>query len=299
MIALGLPFAFFLAAATPQQLAVDYLVREVPRWAHENHCHSCHNNGDAARALFLAARRGYSVPGDALADTVQWLERPAGWDDNGGKGFSDKKLARVQFAGALTEAYAAGFVRDRRALVEAAESLAREQEPHGSWKIDTGGAPGAPATYGTALATYVSRRTLEMAGRKRFEEGIARATGWFQVLEPANVPETAALLLAGPAARSKHLPLLLRAQSSDGGWGPQSRMPSEPFDTALALLALDAAGGPAPAIARGRDWLIRQQQSAGGWPETTRPAGQQSYAEHISTTGWAAYALLATDPKRQ
>jgi hypothetical protein len=96
---------------------VDYLAGEVPRWARENHCHSCHNNGDAARALFLAARRGYSVPGDALADTVRWLERPMGWDDNGGKGFSDKKLARVQFAGALTEAYAAGFVRDRRALL--------------------------------------------------------------------------------------------------------------------------------------------------------------------------------------
>jgi hypothetical protein len=94
-----------------------------------------------------------------------------GWDDNRGKGFSEKKLAGVQFAAALTEAYAEEFVRDRRALVEAAESLAREQVPNSSWKIDTGDAPGAPATYGTAPATYVSLRTLEMAGRGRHARG--------------------------------------------------------------------------------------------------------------------------------
>jgi squalene cyclase len=92
---------------------------------------------------------------------------------------------------------------------------------------------------------------------------------------------------------------LLAAQASDGGWGPQARMPAEPFDTALALLALQAAGGPPAAIARGRAWLIARQETSGGWPETTRPPGQQSYAEHISTTGWAAYALLATDAKRE
>jgi len=36
------------------------------------------------------------------------------------------------------------------------------------------------------------------------------------------------------------------------------------------------------------------QQPAGGWPETTRPSGGVSYAEHISTTAWALYALLET-----
>jgi len=36
------------------------------------------------------------------------------------------------------------------------------------------------------------------------------------------------------------------------------------------------------------------QESDGGWPETTRPSGSQSYAERISTTGWVVYALLET-----
>jgi hypothetical protein len=46
------------------------------------------------------------------------------------------------------------------------------------------------------------------------------------------------------------------------------------------------------AIAHGRDYLTRSQSSDGSWPETTRPTGQESYAQRISTTGWALLALL-------
>ena len=63
-------------------------------------------------------------------------------------------------------------------------------------------------------------------------------------------------------------------------------------------------------IARGRAFLIARQQADGSWPETTRPSGAESYAQRISTTGWATLALLATresaspagagtDPERQ
>ncbi len=34
---------------SPEARAVAFLAREVPRWSRENHCYSCHNNGDAAR----------------------------------------------------------------------------------------------------------------------------------------------------------------------------------------------------------------------------------------------------------
>jgi len=62
-------------------------------------------------------------------------------------------------------------------------------------------------------------------------------------------------------------------------------MPSEVFDTAVAVIALGGDG-------RGRAWLVGRQQAEGGWAETTRPAGSQSYAQHISTTAWALLALL-------
>ena len=48
------------------------------------------------------------------------------------------------------------------------------------------------------------------------------------------------------------------------------------------------------AVSKGRAYLIETQLSDGGWIETTRPSGNQSYAEHISTSGWATLALLTT-----
>ena len=94
--ALLLPAAA-LADDLPESRALAYLAREVPRWSAENHCFSCHNNGDAARARTRrSASAGRRARGDA--DTDRWLARPEGWDRNGGDGpISDKALARVQF----------------------------------------------------------------------------------------------------------------------------------------------------------------------------------------------------------
>ncbi len=77
--------------------------------------------------------------------------------------------------------------------------------------------------------------------------------------------------------RKRSLELLRRGQSNDGGWGPLVHSPPEPFDTALALLALakcDQSPEVNGMIARGRAFLIAQQQKDGGWIETTRPARQ-------------------------
>jgi squalene cyclase len=304
-----MPAAFIIAIAlaaqlaseqTAEQKAVEYLSGEVPRWSRENHCFSCHNNGDGARALYAAAQRGYTVSTAALADTMQWLLQPGNWDNNrGDPGFSDKKLARIQFAAALVEAYSAGLIRDKRALIEAAQSLIPYQEADGSWLVDVG-AIGSPATYGTALATYMARRTLEKADDARFKKAIVKANQWFIATKPRSLLDAAAALLALPGAgpvKQRSLDFILSAQSSDGGWGPHPLTPAEPFDTAVVLIALrelnepERTSGP---IARGRAFLVARQQPGGGWTETTRPPGGQSYAQHISTSGWAALALIRT-----
>jgi hypothetical protein len=278
--------------------AIDFLARETPRWQPENHCFSCHNNGDAARALLFAKARGYSIPPDALTGTIAWLQKPEAWDeDRSNPAFADRKLARIQFSAALAEAVRSGLRSAHDDLTRAAESLVALQEHDGAWKIDTGGVSGAPATYGSVLATYMARQALATADPSRFEAAIASANRWLLAASPANVLDRAAILLALPDTAGKHLEPLLAAQNSDGGWGPQPHAPSEAFDTAVALLALRGAASakPAAAIARGRGFLTKFQLSDGPWPETTRPSGFTSYAERISTAGWAAYALLATD----
>jgi hypothetical protein len=133
---------------------VANLAAEVPGWSRENHCFSCHNNGDAARALYVARKLSYDVAVEALSDTTDWLLRPTAWEDNKGEpGFSDKKLARIQFSAALAEAFRASAVDARQTLIVAAETLLPDQSEDGSWKVDVSGALGSPATYGTTLAT--------------------------------------------------------------------------------------------------------------------------------------------------
>ena len=232
--------------AGAEQAALDYLAREVPLWKTGNGCYSCHNNGDGARVLYIAQRLGWKIPDRALRDTTRWLIRPQDWDDNRGEPeFSDKKLARIQFAAALEAAVEAGLAT-RETLAEAARSLVPYQEDDGSWKIDAGGSVGSPITYGAALATYMARRVLKSARAPALVEAIQRADNWFERTAPKNLPAASATVLAlsdmSPGGgitqrRAGAVTLIANSQNSDGGWGPYLHAPSEPFDTALALLA--------------------------------------------------------------
>jgi hypothetical protein len=294
------------AKASPEARAIAFLSREVPRWSRENHCFSCHNNGDAARALYDAVTRGFAVEDAVLAETTRWLGEPDGWDRNGGEGpFSDKRLARVQFAAALTSAHRAGQVKDPRQLFLAGDRLARDQAADGSWPLEGEDEPGSPATYGRLLATYLARDTLQAADRDRFKTPIEKAGAWILGHEVASVLDASVMLMAtalesfgrARSLRETSLDLLRRSQSDDGGWGPFAKSPPEVFDTALAVLALAKTADRArcrPLIVRGRSFLVAQQQPDGGWVETTRPRGAESYAQRISTSGWATLALLAT-----
>jgi hypothetical protein len=297
---------------TPEARAIAYLAREVPRWSRENGCFSCHNNGDGARALYVAAQARDPFPPEALADTTRWLVDPDRWDHNGGEGvFSDKRLARLQFASALASALASGQVADHRGLVRAAGRVAADQAADGSFLLEGGDALGSPATYGRPLATRVLRDTLRDADPEQFRKAIDAAGRWLVALRVESLLDAAAVLpvVSGPGAaapdsktqRQRCLDLIRRGQSTDGGWGPYASSPPEPFDTAVVLLAL-VQSVPAeerdPAframIERGRAFLISIQNPDGNWPETTRPAGAESYAQRLSTTGWATLALLAT-----
>lgn len=275
-----IPCAFFflsLATDSPERRAIAYLAEEVPLWSKENGCFSCHHNGDGARALYRARKLGYTVPDAALHETTGWLANPDRWESNrGSPAFSDKKLARIQFAAAMLESGMPGLER-------AAALLAKDQDDDGAWRVDVGVEAGSPATYGSSVATWLAFGVTRSG----------KAEHWLRDARLAATADLAVAILANTQVERARA-FLLDWQTSDGGWGPRKGVPAEVFDTALAVLALAGTD----AAKRGREWLIAAQLPAGGWPATTRPSGGASYAQQISTTAWAAMALFATDPER-
>ena len=122
--------------------------------------------------------------------------------------------------------------------------LLDNQEPDGSWF----GRWGVNHVYGTGAVRAGAGRRRHPAAATR---AIRRAVSWLE-----------------------------RHQNADGGWGEDCRSyddpawigrgESTPSQTAWALLALDAAGGPTRPRTRPRrgvDWLVVNQRDDGGWDE--------------------------------
>ena len=287
-------------ADEPIRRAIAFLTTEVPAWSRDNHCFSCHNNGDAARALYRAKIADPAI----MAETTRWLTHPEEWEGQGVEGPSnDKRLARLQFALGLATAIETGASNARTALNRAADRVAGELNPDGSWPTDDHGLVGSPATYGKRLATALAIHVLQIDDPVRHAKLIVKAQSWIRSQPIQNVNEAAAVLLIEPMGRevttqAGHLAMtfLHKAQSKHGGWGPYPNAPTEPFDTAIACLALHpfkSRSEIAIALNRGRAALIALQNLDGSWPATTRPSGGDSYAQTVSTSGWALMALLS------
>src|SRR6185503_1461175 len=293
---------------SPITRAVAYLAVEVPRWRREHPCYSCHNNGDAARALIAASARGHPV-GNAIDDSLAWLATPERWESNARRGGSEElPLARIQFANALASLAAVGRV-EPDALDRAAALLVVHQQDDGSWRLSESQTLGGATFYGTSLATAMARRTLAGAKAGAHDRALAKANTWLRSASPITVLDASSVLIgldrdvdaAAVAQRQKCLDVLKRGQGPDGGWGPYVTSQSEPFDTALAVLALLTVRNAESTqmISRAKDYLVGSQNSDGSWPETTRPPNGESYAQRISTTAWALLALLEAESDRR
>ena len=282
---------------------VAFLRTELPKF----------RNGDATRALLEAGARGYDL-GPSLDETLNFLKQPATWDQyKAPSGFDDKRLLRLQFASALAAAERHGKAASTD-LEAAAKLLVADQAADGSWTLDQSQSLGSPATYGAMLATWSARTSLIASGMQPDNFTIVQADRWLRGLTVDTVYDASTLLLAldltgdvmADGLRRTALSIVRTRQTENGGWGPEATAPPQVFDTAIAVLALSALNVEPriarstfrpeellAAIARGKAFIESQQRPDGSWPETTRPAGQDSYAQRISTTGWALLALLA------
>jgi hypothetical protein len=289
-----------------ERRAAAFLSREVRVWHGRNHCFSCHNTGDGARVLLWSRRFGLRADASALKDSLLWLATPDDWHMNGSREpFNDRKLATIQFALALEQAVVSGAIRDQTALRQAGQLVLDFQNADGSWTTEIGSDRGSPTTYGKFLATALLVNLLSR-DRDRFRAALDRAEVWIAGAKPKSTVAAAALMLAGARHKNKTTGLarcrtiLDRNQAPDGGWGPDANSPSEAFDTAVALLALrvQATSGATQRIQSGRAYLLQTQLGDGSWPETTRPALRESYAQRVSTTAWALQSLVATRRSR-
>ena len=289
---------------TAETRALAYLSHAVPDWPRRNRCHSCHNNGDAARALYQAVRDGRSIEGAALDENDDWLRRPERWtDEKGEETFHDTKLARLQFTLALSAAFHAGRIADGAPVRSAVEAVAEQQDADGGWRLAPDVGPGSPTTYGRALSTALIVDLLRDTDETRHRGRIERGRAWFLARPVVSVLDASSTLLVlgsrsgkeVEAKRRQALGILREGRSGDGGWGLYPNDPPTVFDTAIALLALDRLrDAPDGWIAAGRGFLRTFQDDDGSWPETTRPSGGVSYAQRVSTTAWAFLALEAT-----
>lgn len=257
---------------------VGYLVKEAPKW-----------NGDATRALLVASSKGYDI-GRSLDDTLAFLKQPAKWEQRG----------RIPLANALAVAERQGKAASTD-LEAAAKLLVTDQMTDGSWQ-------------GEIITTWLARTALIASGIQPDFFSVVQADRWIRGVAPENVRDASATILAlelssdvmAENLRRTCLSILRSGQSAEtGGWPAPAGATAPVFDTAIAVLALSSLEVEPrlarsayrveelkEAIANGKKHLVAQQRPDGSWPETTRPANQESYAQRISTSGWALLALL-------
>jgi squalene-hopene/tetraprenyl-beta-curcumene cyclase len=160
-----------------------------------------------------------------------------------------------------------GRPQDREALARAIDFLRKEQMPDGSWF----GRWGTNYIYGT----WSVLTAFGQAGIGPDDESVQRGIGW-----------------------------LMDCQNEDGGWGesndsygwqsrPAEKAPSNPYQTAWAVLGLLAAGQVnTSAVRHGVEYLARAQQQNGLWSDPTYTAPGFPRVFYLKYHGYCAYFPL-------
>jgi squalene-hopene/tetraprenyl-beta-curcumene cyclase len=158
--------------------------------------------------------------------------------------------------------------QDRVPLTRAVDFLRQEQMPDGSWF----GRWGTNYIYGTWSVLIA----LAQAGIGSSDQSVQRAVAW-----------------------------LIGCQNGDGGWGesndsygprrhqPDEKTPSNPYQTAWALLGLLAAGQVgSSAVKAGVEYLLRTQQHDRLWSDPTFTAPGFPRVFYLKYHGYSAYFPL-------
>jgi hypothetical protein len=292
--------------------AVALLQKSGPGFFKVSGCASCHNQSLPQMAWSMARERGLKVD-QAVAEqqvkAIVAMFKPMQEALAAGKVRLPNPPVSVGYS--LLGLAAENYQPD--ALTEvAANVIAREQQPDGSFPVLPGRPPLEDSTFtGTAL----SIRALQFYG-KDSQDRIERARRWLENAKPSTTEDRVMQLLGMTWAKSssEHLRAAAKAlraeQRADGGWSQLANLESDAYATGQALTALNLSGQLStsdPAYQRGIAYLLRTQFDDGSWLVRSRSNPFQPYKESgfphgrhqwISAAGtsWAVMALTLTQP---
>jgi hypothetical protein len=320
ILSLGL-FAIPLApSAVSPRTAAD---KSLPllRKAAEGHieqksCFACHNQAFPVMALGVAKRTGVSADAELLKAQIEHIT--AFLTENKDKFRKGEGTGgQVDTAGyALLTLELAGHTPDE--FTEAVvEYLLKTQSKRDHWQTSSNRPPTEASSF---TSTYLALRGLRVWAAKEQKERAAKriesARSWLIGAKPKDTEDRVFRLFALKESKADEKDVsaaaweLLKTQKVDGGWSQLERLPSDPYATGTALVALHQAGGLAtdhPAYARGVGFLIKSQEADGSWLIKSRSNPFQPYYESgfphgknqfisVAASGWAATALLLASP---
>jgi ankyrin repeat protein/mono/diheme cytochrome c family protein len=276
-------------------------------------CVTCHNGMLTAMTVSLARTAGFAVDSELAARQradagaafgarvdllLQHIEGGAGVN---GLGYN------------LLGLHSSGYQPDR-ATDAAVRLLLRQQHPSGHWGGGDGNTRpphGSSRINRTALAVRGVQLYTPTAMRDASERSRVKAATWLAATTPRTQEERSFRLLglvwanAEPSILKAAIEDVMATQRSDGGWGDIPSLPSGPYATGMALVALHEAGLPATheAYRRGVAYLLRTQLADGSWFAKSRAVPIQPYFDagfphgtdqwiSAAATNWATMALV-------
>lgn len=275
-------------------------------------CVSCHNNSLTAMTVAAARAAGVTVNERVAKDQSRGIA--AFLQENSERALENDGLP----GGVDTVSYillglsAAGYPSDPVTDVWA-RYVRNNQSPDGRWTCQALRPPLESSDFQVTAASIKSLKAYAPGSQKPdYDKAVERAVRWLETAPGSTTEDLAFKILGliwggGSQAVVRATAQQLQAlQGTDGGWSQIAALPSDPYATGQALVALHEARRATlntAAYRRGIQYLLNSQLEDGSWHVASRAAAIQPYFDSAfphgpdqfisaAASNWASMALL-------
>lgn len=328
MVAVVIPVATTDQVHQTVDRSIKYLQKESDSWLSTRKCAACHHAGMPFWALSEAAKQGYTIDTQYLADKFESMlgsreklmasrifpnpdeppdPRPQGRGLNMG----------LPFLAVAALSYPSLSEPQKQSLQLIAEEVVKKQQADGSWEFFAGlRRPPINETQTTDAAWIIMTLTgvTHPDSPEPQRAALTKANTWLDAAPPSDIHQDKTLkVLLGVRSQEPMETLqptikeLLALQREDGGWSQTvPELKSDAFATGQTLYVLSLAGYSAeqPEIQRGINFLVATQTPEGTWPMISRssPDGSPGSSKLLTpiqcaTSSWATLGLSRLVPQ--